>query len=92
MNKVDLVPTWVTVSILLTVAIYINLICKYRPSQLNYFLVQRKWLATLSKELPTVVFHASMQHSFGKGALINLLRQFSKLHKEKPQVGGEEIV
>ncbi|KAF8368917.1 ngp-1 [Pristionchus pacificus] len=58
MNKVDLVPTWVT----------------------------RKWLAELSKELPTVVFHASMQHSFGKGALINLLRQFAKLHKEKPQI------
>ncbi|TKR96400.1 hypothetical protein L596_010418 [Steinernema carpocapsae] len=58
MNKVDLVPTWVT----------------------------KKWLKLLSKELPTVVFHASIQNSFGKGALINLLRQFAKLHPERQQV------
>ncbi|KAK0423704.1 hypothetical protein QR680_008286 [Steinernema hermaphroditum] len=58
MNKVDLVPTWVT----------------------------KKWLGILAKELPTVVFHASIQNSFGKGALINLLRQFAKLHPERQQV------
>jgi nuclear GTP-binding protein len=40
----------------------------------------RKWVRILSKEYPTVAFHASMNHSFGKGALITLLRQFSKLH------------
>lgn len=57
-NKIDLVPTWVT----------------------------KKWLSVLSKELPTVAFHASMQHSFGKGALINLLRQFAKLHKDHQQI------
>ncbi|PAV72823.1 hypothetical protein WR25_18999 isoform C [Diploscapter pachys] len=57
-NKVDLVPTWVT----------------------------RKWISELSKEMPTVAFHASIQNSFGKGALINLLRQFAKLHKEKQQI------
>ncbi|KAK5966483.1 Nucleolar GTP-binding protein 2 [Trichostrongylus colubriformis] len=57
-NKVDLVPTWVT----------------------------RKWIAELSKELPTIAFHASIQHSFGKGALINLLRQFAKLHKDRQQI------
>lgn len=57
-NKVDLVPTWVT----------------------------KKWLSVLSKELPTVAFHASMQHSFGKGSLINLFRQFAKLHKERQQI------
>uniref|UniRef100_A0A0N5AH51 Nucleolar GTP-binding protein 2 n=1 Tax=Syphacia muris TaxID=451379 RepID=A0A0N5AH51_9BILA len=48
--------------------------------------VTRKWLSILSKEIPTVAFHASMQHSFGKGALINLLRQFAKLHKERQQI------
>jgi len=58
LNKVDLVPTWVT----------------------------KKWLNLLSSELPTVAFHASIHHSFGKGALINLLRQFSKLHSDKQQV------
>jgi len=30
----------------------------------------------LSKEMPTIAFHASIQHSFGKGSLINLLRLF----------------
>lgn len=48
--------------------------------------LQRKWISELSKEMPTVAFHASIQNSFGKGALINLLRQFAKLHKEKQQV------
>ncbi|CAI4225741.1 unnamed protein product [Auanema sp. JU1783] len=57
-NKVDLVPTWVT----------------------------RKWISILSKEMPTIAFHASIQHSFGKGAVINLLRQFAKLHNDKQQI------
>uniref|UniRef100_A0A914WDX8 Nucleolar GTP-binding protein 2 n=1 Tax=Plectus sambesii TaxID=2011161 RepID=A0A914WDX8_9BILA len=57
-NKVDLVPTWVT----------------------------KKWLSIIGTELPTVAFHASLQHAFGKGALINLLRQFAKLHKDRQQI------
>ncbi|KAJ1360835.1 Nucleolar GTP-binding protein 2 [Parelaphostrongylus tenuis] len=57
-NKVDLVPTWVT----------------------------RKWIGDLSKEMPTIAFHASIQHSFGKGSLINLLRQFAKLHTDRQQI------
>jgi nuclear GTP-binding protein len=58
MNKVDLVPTWVT----------------------------KKWIQKLSAELPTVAFHASIQHSFGKGSLINVLRQFASLHKDRQQI------
>ena len=58
LNKVDLVPTWVT----------------------------QRWVAILSSEYPTVAFHASIKHPFGKGALINLLRQFGKLHKESKQI------
>lgn len=58
LNKVDLVPTWVT----------------------------QKWVAVLSKEYPTVAFHASLTHPFGKGSLINLLRQFAKLHSDKKQI------
>jgi nuclear GTP-binding protein len=42
--------------------------------------VTRKWIKLLSKEFPTLAFHASISHSFGKGALITLLRQFAKLH------------
>lgn len=40
----------------------------------------RKWIKLLSKEYPTLAFHASINHAFGKGALITLLRQFAKLH------------
>ncbi|XP_030749615.1 nucleolar GTP-binding protein 2 [Sitophilus oryzae] len=58
LNKVDLVPTWVT----------------------------QRWVALLSKEYPTVAFHASLTHPFGKGSLINLLRQFAKLHVDKKQI------
>ncbi|XP_067000782.1 uncharacterized protein Ns2 [Anabrus simplex] len=58
LNKVDLVPTWVT----------------------------QRWVAILSSEYPTVAFHASLTHPFGKGSLINLLRQFAKLHLDKKQI------
>lgn len=58
LNKVDLVPVWVT----------------------------QKWVATLSAINPTLAFHASIMNPFGKGALINLLRQFSKLHTDKRQI------
>ncbi|XP_022107967.1 nucleolar GTP-binding protein 2-like [Acanthaster planci] len=58
MNKVDLVPTWVT----------------------------KRWVALLSAEYPTLAFHASVKNPFGKGALIQLLRQFGKLHIDKKQI------
>lgn len=58
LNKVDLVPIWVT----------------------------QRWVAVLSSEYPTIAFHASITHPFGKGSLINLLRQFSKLHIDKKQI------
>ncbi|EFA04454.1 nucleolar GTP-binding protein 2 [Tribolium castaneum] len=46
----------------------------------------QRWVAILSKEYPTIAFHASIMHPFGKGALINLLRQFAKLHIDKKQI------
>uniref|UniRef100_A0A1B6LD70 Nucleolar GTP-binding protein 2 n=1 Tax=Graphocephala atropunctata TaxID=36148 RepID=A0A1B6LD70_9HEMI len=58
LNKVDLVPTWVT----------------------------QRWVAILSTEYPTIAYHASLTHPFGKGAVINILRQFSKLHADKKQI------
>jgi nuclear GTP-binding protein len=48
--------------------------------------VTAAWLKHLSKEAPTVAFHASITNPFGKGALINLLRQFAKLHSDKKQI------
>ena len=58
LNKVDLVPTWVT----------------------------KRWVKVLSKEYPTLAFHASITNPFGKGALIQLLRQFGVLHSDKKQI------
>ena len=58
LNKVDLVPTWVT----------------------------QKWVSVLSQEYPTIAFHASLMHPFGKGALINVFRQMGKLHTNSKQI------
>ncbi|KNC82739.1 hypothetical protein SARC_04980 [Sphaeroforma arctica JP610] len=48
--------------------------------------VTQKWVKVLSAEYPTLAFHASVTNPFGKGALIQLLRQFGKFHKEKKQI------
>lgn len=39
-----------------------------------------RWLQVLSRDYPTIAFHASVNHPFGKGNIISLLRQFSKMH------------
>jgi nuclear GTP-binding protein len=48
--------------------------------------VTQKWVAILSQEHPTLAFHASLTNPFGKGALIQLLRQFGKIHKDRKQI------
>ncbi|KAA0703475.1 Nucleolar GTP-binding protein 2 [Triplophysa tibetana] len=48
--------------------------------------VTKRWVAILSQEYPTLAFHASLTNSFGKGSLIQLLRQFGKLHSDKKQI------
>mmetsp|Transcript_11449 Transcript_11449/g.16795 ORF Transcript_11449/g.16795 Transcript_11449/m.16795 type:complete len:606 (-) Transcript_11449:48-1865(-) len=48
--------------------------------------VAKRWIGELAKVRPTIAFHASMTHAFGKGALISLLRQFGKLHEDKKQI------
>lgn len=40
----------------------------------------------LQQDYPTCAMRASINNPFGKGSLINLLRQFSKLHKDRKQV------
>ncbi|CAN8321621.1 unnamed protein product [Cochlearia groenlandica] len=44
------------------------------------------WLRVLSKEYPTLAFHASVNKSFGKGSLLSVLRQFSRLKSDKQAV------
>lgn len=48
--------------------------------------VAAAWVRYLSKDYPTLAFHASINNSFGKGSLISLLRQFSSLHSDRKQV------
>ncbi|KAL9112486.1 MAG: hypothetical protein Q9227_003328 [Pyrenula ochraceoflavens] len=48
--------------------------------------VAAAWVRHLSKERPTLAFHASITNSFGKGSLISLLRQFSTLHPNRKQI------
>jgi nuclear GTP-binding protein len=48
--------------------------------------IQAAWVRYLSKDYPTLAFHASITNSFGKGSLIQLLRQFSSLHSDRKQI------
>ncbi|APA08756.1 hypothetical protein SS1G_02533 [Sclerotinia sclerotiorum 1980 UF-70] len=48
--------------------------------------VAAAWVRSLSKDYPTLAFHASITNSFGKGSLIQLLRQFSSLHSDRKQI------
>jgi nuclear GTP-binding protein len=63
LNKCDLVPTWVVV--------LCGLWCRLTS--------KARWIMVLSKDYPTLAFHASVTNSFGKGSLINLLRQYGKV-------------
>ena len=56
------------------------------PYFMSHTNIQARWIKILSKEFPTLAFHASINHSFGKGSLIQLLRQFSVLHSDKKQI------
>ena len=47
---------------------------------------QAQWVKRLQKDFPTAAFRASINQPFGKGSLIHLLRQFSKLHADRKQV------
>ncbi|CAD6565091.1 MAG: GTPase required for pre-60S ribosomal subunit nuclear export and maturation [Alectoria sarmentosa] len=48
--------------------------------------VAASWVRALSKDYPTLAFHSSLTNSFGKGSLIQLLRQFSSLHSQRKQI------
>jgi len=64
--------------------------------------VTARWVRILSAEYPTVAFKASITNPFGKATLIQLLKQFDALHKDKktisigfvgyPNVGKSSII
>ncbi|ORY25326.1 NUC091 domain-domain-containing protein [Naematelia encephala] len=74
LNKVDLVPTWVTSG-------RTSVSPAFSPTS-----TPARWVKHLSLSAPTIAFHASINNSFGKGSLIQLLRQFSVLHSDKKQI------
>jgi nuclear GTP-binding protein len=45
-----------------------------------------QWVKHLSKIYPTIAFKSSITRPFGKGALINLFRQFDILHHDKKNI------
>ncbi len=75
-NKCDLVPNWVTVRFLAVKRLNTSLISRFKA----------RYIQHLTPRYPTIAFHASPNHSFGKGSLIQLLRQFSQLHSDKKQI------
>eukprot|EP00873_Tetraselmis_striata_P002942 jgi/Tetstr1/423206/TSEL_001326.t1 len=64
--------------------------------------VTKRWLHALSREYPTLAFHASVTNPFGKGALLSLLRQLARLRTDKkaisvgfvgyPNVGKSSVI
>lgn len=60
------------------------------------------WLHVLSREYPTLAFHASVTNPFGKGSLLSLLRQLARLKSDKqaisvgfvgyPNVGKSSVI
>ena len=64
--------------------------------------VTARWVKVLSREYPTVAFKASVTNPFGKATLIQLLKQFDSLHKDKktisigfvgyPNVGKSSVI
>jgi len=48
--------------------------------------VPQRWVKYLQNYAPTLAFQASITNSFGKGSVIQLLKQFDMLHKEKKSI------
>ncbi|KAI8252031.1 Nucleolar GTP-binding protein 2 [Colletotrichum sp. SAR11_239] len=48
--------------------------------------VAARWVRYFSKVRPTLAMHSSITNPFGKGSLIELLRQYAKLHSERKQI------
>lgn len=64
--------------------------------------VTKRWLGYLGQDFPVLAFHASITNPFGKGGLLSLLRQLSRLRSDKkyisvgfvgyPNVGKSSVI
>ena len=83
------------------------ILCTYKIYKLICLLqvpawVTKRWLGYLSGEYPCLAFHASITNPFGKGSLLSLLRQLSRLRTDKkyisvgfvgyPNVGKSSVI
>lgn len=82
--------------------------CMLQPASLGSLPLQvpawvtKRWLGYLSAEYPALAFHASITNPFGKGSLLSLLRQLSRLRSDKkyisvgfvgyPNVGKSSVI
>ncbi len=48
--------------------------------------VTKRWVASLEIEYPTLAYRASVTNPFGKGSLIQTLRQFDNFHKDRKNI------
>ncbi|TNJ27667.1 Nucleolar GTP-binding protein 2 [Giardia muris] len=48
--------------------------------------VTASWITKLSKIHPTIAFHASLEHPYGRKDVFSILRQFAALHADKQQI------
>ncbi|KAH0569904.1 Nucleolar GTP-binding protein 2 [Spironucleus salmonicida] len=46
----------------------------------------KSWILKLQKQHPTIAFCATAKKAFGKAEIISVFRQFSLLHKERPNI------
>ncbi|KAL9322294.1 hypothetical protein ACSQ67_010347 [Phaseolus vulgaris] len=69
----------------LLAADYESLLKKADGSQVPAW-ATKGWLRVLSKEFPTLAFHANINKSFGKGSLLSVLRQFAHLKRDKQAI------
>lgn len=63
-----------------------HIVLLYNKCDLVPTWVTRRWVAALGKEYPTLAFHASISNPFGKNSLLQLLRQFGTLMKDRKHV------
>ncbi|EAQ93125.1 hypothetical protein CHGG_01360 [Chaetomium globosum CBS 148.51] len=55
-------------------------------SQDPFCILYAAWIRVLQKDHPTCAMRSSIKNPFGRGSLIDLLRQFSILHKDRKQI------
>ena len=86
LNKCDLVPNWVTRRWVkqLSSECVVERSQSARTPRTSRLVPHH--ISSRAHRYPTLAFHASLTNSFGKGSVINLLRQYAKLHTDRKQI------